>query len=192
MARTNLHRLVGVALLAAIGYILMLFDFPIFPLFPFLKLDFSDLTVLLGGLMFGPVGGIMTALIRSLAHFALTGGGIVNLIGDSAAFIASVGFMLPIIWTIRGDHERPSRQFMGMGLGIISLTVIMSLLNWLVITPMYLAVFNFTLGMSLTKYVLIGVVPFNLVKGIVVSILFYVIARALAPWLAKQRAQNAN
>lgn len=35
MARTNLHRLVGVALLAAIGYILMLFDFPIFPLFPF-------------------------------------------------------------------------------------------------------------------------------------------------------------
>ena len=81
-SRSKVHRLVGIALLAAIGYVLMMFSFPIIPAFPFLKLDLSDLVVLLGGLLYGPVGGIAVAFVRSLVHFALTGGGVVNLIGD--------------------------------------------------------------------------------------------------------------
>ncbi len=80
-SRSKVHRLVGIALLAAIGYVLMMFSFPIIPAFPFLKLDLSDLVVLLGGLLYGPVGGIAVAFVRSLVHFALTGGGVVNLIG---------------------------------------------------------------------------------------------------------------
>ncbi|MBB1164338.1 ECF transporter S component [Lacticaseibacillus rhamnosus] len=189
--RSKVHRLVGIALLAAIGYVLMMFSFPIIPAFPFLKLDLSDLVVLLGGLLYGPVGGIAVAFVRSLVHFALTGGGVVNLIGDLAAFIASVGFLLPVVYTIRGKH-RIWRQIEGLVLGTLSLTVVMSVLNWLVITPMYMAVFNFNLGMSLTKYVLIGVVPFNLIKGVVISVAFFAIAKALAPWLARQEMQMSH
>ncbi|MEO2873773.1 ECF transporter S component, partial [Lacticaseibacillus paracasei] len=63
---SKVHRLVGIALLAAIGYVLMMFSFPIIPAFPFLKLDLSDLVVLLGGLLYGPAGGIGVAFIRSL------------------------------------------------------------------------------------------------------------------------------
>ena len=77
-----------------------------------------------------------------LVQFALTGGGVVNLIGDLAAFIASVGFLLPVVYTIRGKHSL-LRQIEGLVLGTASLTVVMSVLNWLVITPMYMAVFNF-------------------------------------------------
>lgn len=190
-SRSKVHRLVGIALLAAIGYVLMMFSFPIIPAFPFLKLDLSDLVVLLGGLLYGPVGGIAVAFVRSLVHFALTGGGVVNLIGDLAAFIASVGFLLPVVYTIRGKH-RIWRQIEGPVLGTLSLTVVMSVLNWLVITPMYMAVFNFNLGMSLTKYVLIGVVPFNLIKGVVISVAFFAIAKALAPWLARQEMQMSH
>ncbi|MCT3360328.1 ECF transporter S component [Lacticaseibacillus paracasei] len=188
---SKVHRLVGIALLAAIGYVLMMFSFPIIPAFPFLKLDLSDLVVLLGGLLYGPAGGIGVAFIRSLVHFALTGGGVVNLIGDLAAFIASVGFLLPVVYTIRGKHSL-LRQIEGLVLGTASLTLVMSVLNWLVITPMYMAVFNFNLGMSLTRYVLIGVVPFNLIKGIVVSVAFFAIAKALAPWLARREIQPGH
>ena len=187
---SKVHRLVGIALLAAIGYVLMMFSFPIIPAFPFLKLDLSDLVVLLGGLLYGPAGGIGVAFIRSLVHFALTGGGVVNLIGDLAAFIASVGFLLPVVYTIRGKHSL-LRQIEGLVLGTASLTLV-SVLNWLVITPMYMAVFNFNLGMSLTRYVLIGVVPFNLIKGIVVSVAFFAIAKALAPWLARREIQPSH
>ena len=190
-SRSKVHRLVGIALLAAIGYVLMMFSFPIIPAFPFLKLDLSDLVVLLGGLLYGPVGGIAVAFVRSLVHFALTGGGVVNLIGYLAAFIASVGFLLPVVYTIRGKHLI-WRQIDGLVLRTLRLTVVMSVLNWLVITPMYMAVFNFNLGMSLTKYVLIGVVPFNLIKGVVISVAFFAIAKALAPWLARQEMQMSH
>jgi riboflavin transporter FmnP len=41
--------------------------------------------------------------------------------------------------------------------------------------------------MSLAKYLLIGVVPFNLIKGAVLTLVFLIFAKVLAPWLAKQR-----
>ena len=190
MSGSRVHRLVGIALLSAVGFVLMMYlAFPILPMFPFLKLDLSDLLVLLGGLLYGPTGGIMVAFVRSLLHFVLTGGGIVNLIGDLAAFIASVGFMLPVVMTMK-PKSGLGREISGLALGTLSLTVIMSLLNWVIIMPMYLAVMSFPLGMSVTRYVLIGVVPFNLIKGAVVSVVFFAIAKALMPWLEKQRAQQ--
>ncbi|WP_262314570.1 ECF transporter S component [Lacticaseibacillus parakribbianus] len=187
MSSSKLHRLVGVALLAAVGFVLQMFlEFPILPAFPFLKLDLSDLTVLLGGLLYGPVGGVMTAFVRSLLHYVLTGGGVINLVGDGASFIASVGFMWPVVAMMKNKNSL-GRQIGGLVAGTLSLTVIMSVLNWLVIMPMYLAVMNFSLGMSTLKYVLIGVVPFNLIKGVVVSAVFFALAKALMPWLEKQR-----
>lgn len=191
MSGSKVHRLVGIALLAAVGFVLMMVGMPILPAFPFLKLDFSDLTVLLGGLLYGPAGGIAVAFCRSLLHFIMTGGGLINLIGDVAAFIASVGFLLPIVWTMK-PTSKFGRQATGLTLGTISLTVIMSILNLVLIMPAYLAVMNFHLGMSITRYVLIGVVPFNLIKGIAISVVFFVIAKVLMPWIAKHQVPTAQ
>ncbi|WP_179395364.1 ECF transporter S component [Lacticaseibacillus absianus] len=187
MSGSKVHRLVGVALLAAVGFILQMFlAFPILPAFPFLKLDLSDLTVLLGGLLYGPVGGVMVAFVRSLLHYVLTGGGVINLIGDAASFVASCGFMWPVVALMKNKNSI-GRQLTGLIGGTLSLTVIMSVLNLVLIMPAYLAVMNFQLGMSTAKYVLIGVVPFNLIKGVVVSVVFFALAKALMPWLEKQQ-----
>ncbi|KZU60178.1 ECF transporter S component [Lactiplantibacillus plantarum] len=56
MQHTTLHRLVGIALLGAIAYILMLLEFPILPVAPWMKIDFSDIPILIGLFLFG-VGG---------------------------------------------------------------------------------------------------------------------------------------
>ncbi|MDV2576594.1 hypothetical protein RYX41_09180 [Lactiplantibacillus plantarum] len=48
MQHTTLHRLVGIALLGAIAYILMLLEFPILPVAPWMKIDFSDIPILIG------------------------------------------------------------------------------------------------------------------------------------------------
>ena len=192
MSGSKVHRLVGIALLSAVGFILQMFlEFPILPMFPFLKLDLSDLTVLLGGLLYGPLGGVAVAFVRSLVHYVMTGGGIINLVGDLASFLASVGFMWPVVSVMKTKNSL-TRQVGGLIGGTISLTVMMSVLNWIAIMPMYLAVMNFQLGMSTTKYVLIGVVPFNLIKGAVVSVVFFVLAKALMPWLDKQHAIQAQ
>ena len=123
--------------------------------------------------------------------YVMTGGGVVNLIGDTAAFIASVGFMWPVVMLMKSKNSL-GRQVGGLLGGTLSLTVIMSFLNLVAIMPVYMWAMNFHLGMSTMKYVLIGVVPFNLIKGAVISVVFFLCAKALMPWLDKQRAAQAQ
>ena len=188
MRSINLHKLVAVAVLAALGFVLMNFAIPVIPAFPFLTLDLSDLTVLLAVLLFGLSAGVETALVRSLLHFILTGAGVVNLIGDTAAFFASVLFVLPVALALRNGYNW--RRALGALLGgTVVLTIFMSILNYFVLMPMYMTAFGLNIHMSLTKYLLVGVVPFNLIKGVVLTVVFLVFAKVLAPWLAKQRGK---
>ncbi len=191
MRSSKLHRSVGMAVLGAVGYVLMLFELPILPAFPFLKLDASDIVVLLALLLYGWRGAVGTAFVRSLLHFVLTGAGLINLVGDSAAFLASVGLMIPLALLVRREYNWPRAVF-GMIGGTLSMTVIMSVLNLVLIMPMYLAVMNFHLGMSTIRYVLIGVVPFNLIKGAFLTVLFLMVAKALNYWLAKHAATQTR
>lgn len=187
MRNSKLHRTVGMAVLGAIGYVLMLFEVPVLMAFPFLKLDLSDLVVLMALLLYGVRGAIGTAFVRSLLHFVLTGAGLVNLVGDSAAFFASVGLMLPLALAIKNGYSW-KKALGGLIAGTVALTIIMSLLNLVLIMPMYMAVMNFHLGMSTLRYVLIGVVPFNLIKGVVLTVVFLAVAKAMNYWLAKHAA----
>ncbi|WDF81597.1 ECF transporter S component [Lacticaseibacillus pabuli] len=191
MNSSKLHKLVGVAALAGLGFILMSFEVPIIPAFPFLKLDASDLVILIGVLLYGFSGGVEVAVIRSLLHFIVTGASVVNLIGDTTSVLASIAFAAPLAIMIRKNYDW-KRAAIGLGIGIVALTVVMSVLNYLVIMPMYLAVFGLNLHMSTLRYVLIGVVPFNLIKGAVLTGLFLVLARMLSPWLAHRRAASGN
>lgn len=52
-------KLIKISLLSAIAIILMYFDFPIIPAFPWLKIDLSDVPALLGAFGFGPVAGVI-------------------------------------------------------------------------------------------------------------------------------------
>ena len=69
----------------------------------------------------------------------------------------------------------------------------MSIANYFVITPLYLMFLGLNatqmLGMSLANYVLIGIVPFNLIKGFIVSAVFLVLHAQLLPWLSRKQHQ---
>ena len=69
----KVHQMVGVCSLSALAFILMLFEFPILPVAPYLKMDFSDLPVLIGGFIYGPAAGVMVAFLKCLIH-AMTQG----------------------------------------------------------------------------------------------------------------------
>ena len=59
-------KLIKISLLSAIALILMYFDFPVIPIFPWLKIDLSDVPALLGAFGFGPIVGILIELIKNL------------------------------------------------------------------------------------------------------------------------------
>ena len=73
------------------------------------------------------------------------------------------------------------------------MTVLMMLANYTFILPLYMKILNFDLGMSTMKYLVVGVLPFNVIKGIIVSTVFVLVYKKLIPWLIlKQGFGNEN
>ncbi|EHB6450140.1 ECF transporter S component [Enterococcus faecalis] len=187
----KVQKMVSIAMLAAIGTVLQFVAFPIMPAFSFLKIDFSDIPILLGMFLYGPLAGIITAFVRSLLHLFLTGLAPQNMVGDFASFLASSIFTLPIFYFFGKKKNIRTNRIVGLVSGILALTIFMSIANYFVITPIYLQLYGVTtqqfLGTSLASYVAIGIVPFNLIKGLLVSGVFLVLHAKLLPWLSKKQ-----
>ena len=199
MKNTKVQKMVAVALFAAMGVILQYVAFPLLPAFSFMKVDFIDIPVMLSMCLFGPMAGIATAFIRSLLHLLTTGLELSNLIGDAASFFASVLFTLPMYYFFNGNkngNKKIARKVLGVTSGVLAMTIFMSIANYFVITPVYLNVLGLTadkmLGMSLAQYVAIGVVPFYLLKGAIVSAAFLVIYTKLLPFLEQKRRKQQH
>ncbi len=187
----KVQKMVSIAMLAAIGTVLQFVAFPIMPAFSFLKIDFSDIPILLGMFLYGPLAGVITAFVRSLLHLFLTGLAPQNMVGDFAIFLASSIFTLPIFYFFGKKKNIRTNRIVGLVSGILALTIFMSIANYFVITPIYLQLYGVTtqqfLGTSLASYVAIGIVPFNLIKGLLVSGVFLVLHAKLLPWLSKKQ-----
>ena len=187
----KVQKMVSIAMLAAIGTVLQFVAFPIMPAFSFLKIDFSDIPILLGMFLYGPLAGVITAFVRSLLHLFLTGLAPQNMVGDFASFLASSIFPLPIFYFFGKKKNIRTNRIVGLVSGILALTIFMSIANYFVITPVYLQLYGVTtqqfLGTSLASYVAIGIVPFNLIKGLLVSGVFLVLHAKLLPWLSKKQ-----
>ena len=69
----KVQKMVSVSMFAAMGLVMQFVSFPILPVFPFLKIDFSDIPVLLSMFLYGPMAGVVTAFLRSVLHTITTG-----------------------------------------------------------------------------------------------------------------------
>ncbi len=186
MSNSKTKKLVGVAMLASLAWVISMLSFPVLPGSPFLKVDFSDLAVLFGMYVYGPAAGIAIAFIRSLLSYVQKGGEMGFPIGDTAAFIASVSYTLPIYLILMKYGSTLKDKVAGVFSSTLSLTLMMSVLNWLVIAPAYMAVMGFDVG-PMRTYLMLAVVPFNLIKGLLVGIVFYGAYAKMKPWLDKTK-----
>lgn len=186
MQTSNTKKMVGIAMLAALATILISFGFPIIPGVSFLKVDFSDIPVLIGMFLYGPVGGTMVAFIRSLLHYIQTGGDAGYPIGDTASFIASVAYTLPIYLIMKSKVNNTKTIIFANIVGSLSLAVILTLVNYFFLLPLYLKVLNFSVG-PIRDYILMGVIPFNIIKGAIVSTVFIMLYAKLKTWLQRNQ-----
>ncbi|GAJ25517.1 substrate-specific component [Liquorilactobacillus sucicola DSM 21376 = JCM 15457] len=187
MSYSGSRRYIIAACLAGISYLLMFVSFAVIPIVPYMKIDFSDLPIIFGMLVLGPLGGIEIALLRSVLYFLISGPSIANLIGVSTNLIASLAFTLPLFYILKRDQQVTSLNIVkSTALATVSLTVLLSLANWLVITPLYMSVLGMKLSLPLAEIVLFGVVPFNLIKGVLVSGVFWIAFAKMRSWLKKR------
>ncbi|GHP12750.1 riboflavin transporter [Lentilactobacillus fungorum] len=178
-------RLVEMSVLAGCSYVLMFFSFPIIPIVPYMKIDFSDMPILIGAVLFGPVGGMTIAGLKSILYWVTTGASIPGLIGVGSSFISSV----VLIWAFYLVNQVASKLggvkkvILVIATMAISLAIVMSALNWAAVIPLYMNVIGLKLSLPLATVIMAGVVPFNLIKGIVVGGLFYAIKGKFLPRL---------
>ncbi|CCC79154.1 Gx transporter family protein [Lactiplantibacillus plantarum] len=184
MQHTTLHLLVGIALLGAIAYILMLLEFPILPVAPWMKIDFSDIPILIGLFLFGVGGAFVITIIKLLLHSAMMGFAIYDLIGSFASFLGTAVLILAFALVLRYYRGNPKwRMPVAIVVATIGLVVIESLANLTFVLPFYLQVMGMKLSMSLNTVVLVAVIPFNLIKGLLVGNVFWLVYQRLAKWL---------
>ena len=185
--RTKKVTMIGI--LAAVAWVVSQFSFPLLYWSPFLKVDFSDIPILLGMYVYGPLSGIAIAAIRSLLSYITSGGEAGFPIGDTTAFIGTLSLTLPIYYMIKNKGVSKKESILAGGLATLSLTITMSILNWLVVAPLYMRVMGFSVG-PMREYLALSVVPFNLIKGTLVSFKFYVVFYQIQDYLNNLKIKN--
>ena len=204
----SLTNIVAYALIGCIAFVVMKFEFPIMPGIGFLKFDFSDVIITIGMFIFGAVPGIIIALIRMILSLIFSGFALPSIVGEIAAFLASMSFSLPFYFFSRNvtpDNRKTLRErlmpVVGLIIGVLAMTCILALTNAFILTPVYAvtavpnlptinsygALYHFTekvyLGqllhlLSMSTYIFSIIVPFNLLKGVINSVAVYLLFEA--------------
>ncbi|MEK4629308.1 MAG: ECF transporter S component [Solibacillus sp.] len=183
----KLRSFVTIGMLSGISFVLMLFNFPL-PWFPvFLQIDFSDVPALIAAITMGPVAGILVELIKNILDWVYTGAPEGIPVGHLANFATGVLFILPAYFIYK---KIPTVK--GLIIGLVASTVVMSVgmaaLNYLAFLPMY----TYLLGMpefDMYETVILGILPFNLIKGIMMLVIVTMIYRTMRVWIENQRRQ---
>ena len=173
-------------LCSALSAVLMLFEIPLFFAPSFYQLDLSELPVLICGFAMGPVAGVLCELLKVILKILLKGTS-TAFVGDFANFLIGCTLVLPAA-TIYHYHKSRKTALIGLVLGSITMTVFGSALNAFYLIPQFSKLFGLPLdaivGMgtavnpaihSLSTLVLFAVVPFNLLKSLILTILVMVL-----------------
>lgn len=163
-------------LLAAMGFLLTLLEFPL-PLFPaYLKYDPGDMPALLASLTLGPGVGLLVEFGKDLL-FALSGKSSAGLLGIAANFAAGGSMVLVagLVYNrlkvaLTGLRTGNGRGGIAVSLaaGTLAMGVVMFFANYFVFLPLW--------GIpkaGLLPLLTTSVLPFNLLKGIITSVLTY-------------------
>ncbi len=184
----KLKQLLTITLMAVISFIIMFLEMPL-PIFPeFLKVDLSDLPALITGLALGPVAGILVELLKNVLHLLRTSTGGV---GELANFLVGVALILPSS-IIYKKNQNKKLLIMSMVGGILLMGLVGGLANYFILLPFYQ---NFMpmeaiigLGSAVNPaikdtftLILYAIIPFNILKGIVVTIFTMALYKRVSP-----------
>ena len=188
----SIRSLTMIGVLSAIAVVLMLFDIPLGFLPSFYKIDFSEVPVMIGSFALGPVAGVMIEFIKILLNLLINGTDTAG-IGELANFFIGCSIVVPAS-IIYSRKKTKKGAVLGLVIGTLLLTIVGSLLNAYILLPAYGAAFHMPIDRliamgtainpsinSMSTFILLAVVPFNLLKGVLVSIITILLYKKLSP-----------
>lgn len=173
-------KLTLLAILGALGVVLMSYiQFP-YPFAPFLIIEISDFVIILTFLLFGLKEAVIVTLVKTFGDLLFRGPVGPYGVGQITAFIASMTYCLGM-WIVSKLVKKThvGLKVLGYASIVLIVTGVMVLANYFFLTPIFLGEFSF-LDMSndslaqmtgINSYLLSIIalyVPFNLMKGTMV------------------------
>ena len=172
--------LVLMGMFGALAAVLMLFEFPLVFIAPsFYGLDFSEVPVLVGAFSMGPAAGVIIEFVKILMKLVMkpttTG-----FVGEMANFAIGCSLVVPAAMIYHTKKSKKSAIY-GMIVGTIVMAAAGVVINAVVMLPFYSKVMPLesiiALGAAINpavsnvwSFAAICVGPFNVVKGVLVSI----------------------
>ncbi len=190
--KISLKTITKIAVLAAISAVIMLFEIPLWFTPPFYKLDLSEAVILMGGFAMGPLAAAVIELLKNLINMLLDGGTSTAYIGELANFITGCAFVVPASLIYKYSKTKKG-ALISFVVGTLSLAVIGSLFNYFVLIPAFSKLYEIELdaivsmGKSvnplvgdLKSLVTFAVAPFNLLKGVICSLINLLLYKRLS------------
>ena len=185
----NVRYMTVTAMLSAVAFALMFFEFSIPFLVPsFIQMDLSELPALIGAFAMGPWYGVIICLIKNLIHLLITTTGGV---GELSNFILGAAFVLPA-GLIYQRKKTKKNAVIGSVLGAAFMALLSVASNYFIVYPVYtaflpmdtiLAMYQEILPSAdtLLKCLVIFNTPFTFVKGMLSVIITLLIYKHISP-----------
>lgn len=184
-------RLAFIGMFSAISTVLMLFELPLWFAPGFYKLDFSEIPVLICSFAMGPVAGVFVELCKVLLKLVIKGT-TTAFVGDFANFVIGCTLILPAA-VIYQFNKTKRMAIYGVITGTLIMTVFGSLFNAVYLLPKFSQLYGMPLDSiiqmgtavnpyitNVTTLVLFAVVPMNLLKGALDSIVVILIYKHIS------------
>lgn len=170
-------RIAKLALLTALAYVVTFLEFPIFPAAPFLQLDFSNVFVLLGGFLYGPLAAVIISLLKECLSLLDSG---TNFVGEIANFL--INFAFYIVPTVVYRYKKGLKWVIPMLVIGTILQVAASLpVNRYINFPLFIGDGAASSFAALWWYIIL----FNLIKGAAVSLVTILLYKRVS-WLFRK------
>ena len=177
MRNARLQLITKIGILSALSFLLYLVEFPL-PLFPpFLQIDLGDLPAIIGSFALGPWVGVAIQLIKNILHLLVrsqTGG-----IGELGNFLTGSAFVLTASLMYFKNKSKKT-AIIGLSAATIVMSIAMCFFNFFILIPAFT---NQPISMDLLPMIITGVLPFNLLKGVILSGVTILLYKKLSPIL---------
>jgi riboflavin transporter FmnP len=169
-------RLAKMSMMLAIAVVCSFVHFPVFPGVEFIEYELSDLPLLIAGLAFGTVPGIVLVVCCVLLDAVIAGAGG----GPHGMIMQFLAIGTFVIVTSLIYHKSKTRKAAVIGLicGVLAMTAIMIPAN-LIVTPAFLGV----PAAAIRPLILPAIIPVNLIKGAISAVATFFIYKKISPFL---------
>ena len=202
MRNKSVSLIVKTAILSAFSIVLYFIKFPL-PIFPsFLKIQFSNLPLIIGGFVLGPIPGVLICIIRTLCVLPFSN---TSYVGELADFLIGISVSLSSSLIYHKWHTKKG-GIIGLVVSSFCWVFVGIIANWLILAPFYIKFFfdgnvNIFIGLCsvipginqdnyMVLYLFLGILPFNLLLSILCNTVTYFVYKRISFLFDKMDYKN--